>query len=100
MARGLIAKLEPSEAQGVLRAWPRGARLLEGGSSDSGSKRDEAELRVHVDARLARRSLRKRPVRLAWSGDRQGRRTTDPSVGRFSEAGPEEKMSKVRVERR
>lgn len=41
MARDLIAKLQPSEAEGVLRAWPRGARLLAGGSSDWGSKRDD-----------------------------------------------------------
>ena len=38
LGRGLIAKLEPSDAEAVLRAWPRGAKLLERGSSDSRAK--------------------------------------------------------------
>ena len=40
-ARDLIAKLGPSDAHVVLHAWPRGAKLLEGDSSDSRSQRDE-----------------------------------------------------------
>jgi len=39
MGRDLIAKLEPSDAEAVLREWPRGAKLLERGSHDSRSKR-------------------------------------------------------------
>lgn len=34
-ALDLISKLPPSDAEAVLRAWPRGAKLLECGSSDS-----------------------------------------------------------------
>jgi len=41
IARGLIAKLEPSDAEAVLRVWPRGAKVLERGSSDSRSKRGD-----------------------------------------------------------
>jgi hypothetical protein len=34
IARGLIGKLEGSDAKAVMRAWPRGARLLARGSSE------------------------------------------------------------------
>ncbi len=34
LARSLIAKLEAGDAHAVLRAWPRGAKLLERGSSE------------------------------------------------------------------
>lgn len=34
VARGLIGKLEAGDAHAVLYAWPRGAKVLEGGSSE------------------------------------------------------------------
>lgn len=40
-ALDLIAKMEPSDAEAVRRAFPRGAKLLERGSSDSRPERDD-----------------------------------------------------------
>jgi hypothetical protein len=40
VARRLIATLAPDDVDAVLRAWPRGARLLELGSAGPCSERD------------------------------------------------------------